>query len=96
MPEIGGFQVEQDLALAWHFQCEVVFRSNVKTTWSTVDDYLTVLDARVVSSRQHIRRDMFNNPAAVYFDKSAQVGADDDTYGYLSLRRIFTAATYEA
>ena len=95
MSDISDFQIEQDLAIAWHFQREAVFRSRLKTIWSTVDNYLTVLDAIIVPP-QHIRRDMFNKPTAVYFEQSAQFGAYDDKYGYPSLQRIFMAATYEA
>jgi hypothetical protein len=95
MPDPRDRLLEEDLETAWYFQREATHRNNLKTIWSTVDAYLTVVDADV-STRRHSYRDMFNKPTAFYFEQSAQYGRYDEVHGYPCIQRIFIAALYEA
>ncbi|KAJ4305130.1 hypothetical protein N0V90_000660 [Kalmusia sp. IMI 367209] len=95
MPDPRDCLMEEDLETAWHFQREATFRNNLKIIWSTVDSYLTVLDASIVPTRRPLR-DMLNKPTAFYFEQSAQYGRHDDVHGYPRIQRIYIAAIYEA
>lgn len=94
-PDRKDCLMEEDLETAWHFQREATFRNNLKITWSTVDHYLTILNAGVITTqRPHL--DMFNKSTAFYFEQSAQYGRYDEVHGYPCSQRIFIAAIYEA
>ena len=96
MSDISNFQIEQDLTISWHFQREAWFRLNIRTIWSTIDCYLTVLDASFVPLYLDGLRDIFNKPTAVYFEQSAQSGRYDEKLGYPFPGRLFITAAYEA
>jgi hypothetical protein len=61
MPEPRDGHIEEDLEIAWHFQCESSLRDKLKLIWSTVDGYLTVLKTGVVLTGI-ASRSMFNKP----------------------------------
>ncbi|KAF2821961.1 hypothetical protein CC86DRAFT_470049 [Ophiobolus disseminans] len=85
--------LEQDLKEAWHVGRENEHRWNQKLAWATYDRYLTLIDGP--DFYIDVEK-LWNKPAAMYFEQSAQFGCHKEDRGHPCIELLFITTIYEA